>query len=45
MVAYASIAWLLRPVAHHSITVFAGYRVGLGVLVGIALTTGVISAA
>ena len=44
VVAYASIAWLLRLVAHHSITVFVGYRVGLGVLLGIALATGAISA-
>ncbi|WP_138732496.1 undecaprenyl-diphosphate phosphatase [Modestobacter excelsi] len=44
LVGYASIAWLLRLVAHHRITVFVGYRVGLGVLLGIALATGAIAA-
>ena len=39
-VAYASIAWLLRFVAHHSIVWFVPYRVALGiaVLVGVAVT-------
>ena len=32
-VAYASIAWLLRFVAHHSIARFAPYRIALGVIV------------
>jgi undecaprenyl-diphosphatase len=32
-VGYASIAWLLRWVAHHSVYVFVGYRITLGVLV------------
>ncbi len=40
VVAYASIAWLLRLVAHHPITVFIGYRVALGVGLAIALATG-----
>jgi undecaprenyl-diphosphatase len=44
VVAYASIAWLLRLVAHHPITVFVGYRVALGIVLAIALATGVISA-
>lgn len=44
VVAYASIAWLLRLVAHHSITVFVGYRVGLGLLIAVLLLTGVVSA-
>jgi undecaprenyl-diphosphatase len=44
VVAYASIAWLLRLVAHHPITVFVPYRVALGVLVAVLLATGVISA-
>lgn len=44
VVAYASIAWLLRLVAHHSITVFIGYRVALGVLLVVGLATGVLSA-
>ena len=33
VVAYASIAWLLRFVAHHSIAWFVPYRVALGVAV------------
>lgn len=32
-VAYASIAWLLRFVAHHSIAAFVPYRVGLAVVI------------
>jgi undecaprenyl-diphosphatase len=43
-VAYASIAWLLRLVSRHSITVFIWYRVGLGVVVAVLLATGVIAA-
>jgi undecaprenyl-diphosphatase len=43
VVAYASIAWLLRFVANHSIGKFVPYRVGLGlVLVGL-LAVGVMS--
>ena len=37
LVAYASIAWLLRFVAHHSIAWFVPYRVGLGVLLLVLL--------
>jgi undecaprenyl-diphosphatase len=37
VVAYASIAWLLRFVAHRPISLFAGYRVALGLLVLIAV--------
>ena len=44
VVAYAAIAWLLRFVAHHPITVFIWYRVALGVALVIALTTGYLSA-
>jgi len=44
VVAYASIAWLLKFVAHHSIMVFVWYRVVLGVLLAGALAAGVISA-
>jgi undecaprenyl-diphosphatase len=44
VVAYASIAWLLRLVAHHRISVFVPYRVALGVLVMALLATGVLSA-
>jgi undecaprenyl-diphosphatase len=32
IVAYASVAWLLRFVAHHSIAAFVPYRVALGVV-------------
>jgi undecaprenyl-diphosphatase len=44
VVAYASIAWLLRFVAHHAITVFIWYRVALGLALVIALGTGYLSA-
>jgi undecaprenyl-diphosphatase len=44
VVGYASIAWLLRLVARHSITVFVPYRVALGVLLAVLLGTGVLSA-
>ncbi len=43
IVAYASIAWLLKFVAGHSIAVFAGYRVVLGVVIIGLLSTNVIS--
>ena len=44
VVAYASIAWLLKFVAGHSITAFVPYRVVLGVLVAVLLATGVLQA-
>ncbi len=44
VVAYASIAWLLRYVSHHSIIVFVWYRVVLGLLLIAGLATGVLSA-
>ena len=44
LVAYASIAWLLRFVARHPITVFVGYRVVAGLLLAGLLATGVLSA-
>lgn len=44
VVAYASIAWLLRFVAGHSIVTFVPYRVVLGLVVLAALGTGVMSA-
>jgi undecaprenyl-diphosphatase len=44
VVAYASIAWLLRFVAHHPITVFIWYRVALGLALVVALGTGYLSA-
>jgi undecaprenyl-diphosphatase len=37
VVAYASIAWLLRFVAHHSIVKFVPYRVAVGAIVLIVL--------
>jgi len=40
---YASIAWLLKYVAQHSIGVFAGYRIGLGILVLVLAAAGAIS--
>jgi undecaprenyl-diphosphatase len=43
-VAYASIAWLLRFVAHHTMMTFVWYRLGLGVLIIVLLATGTISA-
>src|SRR3954468_5979931 len=44
VVAYASIAWLLRFVAHHPISWFVPYRVALGVLLLVLLGSGVITA-
>jgi undecaprenyl-diphosphatase len=41
---YASIAWLLRYVARHSVYVFVWYRVALGLLLFAALGTGLLSA-
>lgn len=43
-VAYASIAWLLKFVAHHKITIFIWYRIAAGLLLAAALTTGLITA-
>jgi len=40
IVAYASIAWLLRFVAHHPITIFIWYRVALGLALCLALGSG-----
>ncbi|MBT8227469.1 MAG: undecaprenyl-diphosphate phosphatase [Dactylosporangium sp.] len=44
IVAYASIAWLLRFVAHHSLSWFAGYRVAVGLAIGAALAAGTLAA-
>ena len=44
VVAYASIAWLLRYVARHPLTVFIGYRIAAGVVLFGLLGTGVLSA-
>ena len=43
VVAYAAIAWLLRLVARHPITVFIWYRVVLGLLVLLGLLSGVLA--
>ena len=43
VVAYASIAWLLRFVAGHSIAVFVWYRLALGVALIVLLSTGAIA--
>lgn len=44
VVAYVSIAWLLRFVAHHSIGKFVPYRVAMGLLVIVLLGINVMSA-
>ncbi|MFF0267746.1 undecaprenyl-diphosphate phosphatase [Kribbella sp. NPDC004536] len=44
VVAYASIAWLLRFVAKHPISLFAFYRVLLGIVLLILLSTSTITA-
>ena len=44
VVAYASIAWLLRLVQRHPITVFVYYRVALGIALALLLGAGVLSA-
>jgi undecaprenyl-diphosphatase len=44
VVAYASVAWLLRFVAHHPITWFVPYRVALGAVLLVLLASGVMSA-
>jgi undecaprenyl-diphosphatase len=44
VVAYASIAWLLRFVAHHPITIFIWYRVPLAIAIAVALGMGWLSA-
>ncbi len=44
VVALASIAWLLRFVARHPITVFIWYRIALGLATALLLALGVLSA-
>lgn len=44
VVAYASIAWLLRYVAHHSFNAFVLYRVAVGMLLFAALLAGTLDA-
>lgn len=43
VVAYASIAWLLRFVAHNDFTAFIIYRVGLAIAIIVLLLTGTIA--
>jgi undecaprenyl-diphosphatase len=44
VVAYASVAWLMRFVQHHTIELFAIYRVALGLLLIALLATGAMTA-
>lgn len=44
LVGLASIAWLMRWLANHSTYVFIYYRIGLGVLLIVLLSTGVLNA-
>ena len=44
IVGLASIAWLMRFITRHSTYVFIGYRVGLGLLLMVLLSTGALSA-
>lgn len=44
IVAYVSIAWLLRLVQRHPITVFIWYRIAVAIVVALLLAFGVISA-
>ena len=43
VVGYASIAWLLRFVVKHSITVFIWYRLALAAVIAVLLGTGMLS--
>jgi undecaprenyl-diphosphatase len=44
VVAYAAIAWLLRYVAQHPITIFVWYRLAAGILLALLLAAGTVSA-
>ena len=44
IVGYVAIAWLLKFVSRHDFTAFIWYRVALGVVVAILITTGVVGA-
>ncbi|WP_345519119.1 undecaprenyl-diphosphate phosphatase [Nocardioides conyzicola] len=44
VVAYATIAWLLRYVARHTFDLFVAYRLGLAVLLVVLLSSGVLTA-
>jgi undecaprenyl-diphosphatase len=43
VVAFASIAWLLRFVASNTLMPFVWYRVALGAVLAVTLATGVIT--
>ncbi|QHN42536.1 undecaprenyl-diphosphate phosphatase [Candidatus Mycosynbacter amalyticus] len=43
VVAWWAVAWLLKFIAKHDYSIFIWYRVGLGVLLIVLLTTGVVS--
>lgn len=43
VVAYVAVAWLLKFIAKHDYSVFIWYRVGLGVVLIVLLTAGVVS--
>ncbi|HET8914389.1 MAG TPA: undecaprenyl-diphosphate phosphatase [Propionibacteriaceae bacterium] len=43
VVGHASIAWLLRFVGKHNITVFIWYRVALAAVIAVLLGTGMLS--
>ncbi|MEP6562082.1 MAG: undecaprenyl-diphosphate phosphatase [Nakamurella sp.] len=44
VVAYASVAWLLKYVAHHTIAIFVWYRWAVAAAIIIALSTGALAA-
>lgn len=44
VVGLASIAWLIRYISRHSTFIFVGYRIALGVLLLVLLSTGTLSA-
>ncbi|MCF4006637.1 undecaprenyl-diphosphate phosphatase [Corynebacterium uropygiale] len=43
VIGYASIAWLLKFVSHHSFSWFAAYRIPVGIIVMILLGAGILS--
>jgi undecaprenyl-diphosphatase len=44
LVAYATVAWLLRFVAHHTLAAFVWYRLAVGGLLIVALSAGWLAA-
>jgi undecaprenyl-diphosphatase len=44
VVGLASIAWLIRYISRHSTFIFVGYRIALGILLLVLLSTGALSA-